>query len=328
MNTLQRTALVIGANGGIGKEACLALRRHGWQVNAMVRKPPADPSADGLTWLAGDALSADDVLRAATGAQVIVHAVNPPGYRGWDRVVLPMLDNTLGAARTHGARVVLPGTIYNYGPDAFPRLDERSPQRPPTRKGELRVEMERRLCGAARQGVPALILRCGDFFGPHAGNNWLAQGLVQAGAPVRRMRYPGDYALGHHWAYLPDVAEVMARLLDRQAALEDFACFHYAGYWLDGHAMLEGLRRATGNPRVEAARFPWWQVTLAAPFNETLRELGKMRYLWREPIQLDDGKLRTFLASLPDTPLEEALRATLQGIGCLDALNRSAYAGT
>ncbi|MHA6202819.1 NAD-dependent epimerase/dehydratase family protein [Dyella soli] len=313
----QRTALVIGANGGIGSEACMALRRHGWQVRALVRTPPADGGQDGIEWVAGDALKADVVQRAARGAAVIVHAVNPPGYHAWDRLVLPMLDNTIAAARANGARVVLPGTIYNFGPDAFPSLTEGSPQHPHTRKGEIRAEMERRLGAAAGDGVRVLILRCGDFFGPRAGNNWFAQGLVKAGTPVRQVSYPGDYAIGHNWAYLPDVGEVLARLLDREAELGGFESFHFGGSWLDGYAMLDAIRRAAGNPRIRAGRFPWWLARLASPFNETLRELCKMRYLWRAPIRLDDRKLIAFLGDTPYTPLDDAVRAALAGAGCL-----------
>lgn len=73
---------------------------------------------------------------AAAGAELIVHAVNPPGYRDWDRLVLPMLDNSIAAA--NGARILLPGTVYNYGPDAFPSISEDAPQHPLTRKGRIR----------------------------------------------------------------------------------------------------------------------------------------------------------------------------------------------
>lgn len=318
MNT-QRTALVIGANGGIGSEACVALLRHGWKLRALVRTAPMDASKDDIEWIAGDAMHADDVLRAANGVDVIVHAVNPPGYRGWDTLVLPMLDNTIAAARAAGARIVLPGTIYNYGPDAFPRLTEDAPQHPHTRKGEIRAEMERRLQAATDHGVRVLILRCGDFFGPRPGNNWLAQGLIRAGAAVKRVSYPGDYAIGHSWAYLPDVGDVLARLLDREADLGAFESFHFGGYWLDGHAMLDAIRRTAGDPRIKAGRFPWWLARVASPFNETMRELCKMRYLWREPVRLDDAKLKTFLGGNLYTPLDQALARALIGAGCMAA---------
>lgn len=321
MNT-SKIALVIGANGGIGRESCLALQRHGWQVRALVRSLPTESDAPGITWIKGDAMSLADVLRAGEGAAVIVHAVNPPGYRNWETLVLPMVDNTIEAAKANGARVVLPGTIYNYGPDAFPLLREDSPQRPLTRKGEIRVEMERRLANASRAGMRTLILRCGDYLGPHAGNTWLSQGLVKAGSPVKVLRYPGDYAIGHAWAYLPDVAETIARLLDREHVLADFETFHFGGYWLDGHAMLAAVRNAADNPRIASGRFAWWLTAALAPFMETLREVRKMRYLWRSPVRLDDSKLVAFLGGKPYAPIEEALHATLVGIGCLSAQTR------
>lgn len=308
-----KTALVIGGNGGIGREACLAMKRHGWQVRALVRRLPA--ARDGIDWVQGDAMQDTDVLAAAEGAAVIVHAVNPPGYRNWNTQVLPMLDHSIAAARANGARIVLPGTIYNFGPDAFPLLREDSPQRPCTEKGRIRAEMERRLADASRRGVRTLILRCGDFIGPHAGNNWFGQGLVQPGKPVKTLRYPADYTHCHAWAYLPDVAETIALLLEHELA--DFDVYHFGGYWLDGHAMADAVRRATGNPHIALRRFPWWLTALAAPFMETLRELRKMRYLWRETIQLDDAKLVARLGGTPYTPIDVALRETLAGLGCM-----------
>jgi nucleoside-diphosphate-sugar epimerase len=153
-----------------------------WVLTRLQRaaKLSAADKASGLVWHRGDAMSAADVA-AAAGVSVIVHAVNPPGYRNWGKLVLPMLDNTIAAARANGARIVLPGTVYNFGPDAFPDLRETSPQNPVTAKGRIRVEMERRLREAASTEVGLLIVRAGDFFGPKAGNNWFSQGLVKAG---------------------------------------------------------------------------------------------------------------------------------------------------
>ncbi len=53
---------------------------------------------------------------------VIVHAVNPPGYRDWEKLVLPMLNNAIAAAGAVGARIVLPGTVYNFGLDSSSTL--------------------------------------------------------------------------------------------------------------------------------------------------------------------------------------------------------------
>jgi nucleoside-diphosphate-sugar epimerase len=181
--TTKRTALVLGATGGIGGEMARALRRRGWAVRALHRRAEAMAGRDGLDWRQGDAMEAADVLRAAEGAELIVHAVNPPGYRNWGRLVLPTLESSITAARATGARIVLPGTVYNFGPEALPLIGENSPQNPVTRKGRIRAEMERRLEAA---GVPVLIVRAGDYFGPEAASNWFAQVLVRPGRPLRR----------------------------------------------------------------------------------------------------------------------------------------------
>jgi hypothetical protein len=65
-------------------------------------------------------MSAEAVLKVAEGASVIVHAVNPPGYCDWDKVVLPMIDNTIAAAKVVGARVVLPAQSTTTVPTPFP----------------------------------------------------------------------------------------------------------------------------------------------------------------------------------------------------------------
>ncbi len=310
-----RIALIIGAQGGIGGEVAEALARHGWTIRALARDLSKTRRGQGWTWIAGDAMDREAVIAAAKGAALIVHAVNPPGYRGWGRLVLPMIDNTIAAAQASDARILLPGTIYNYGYDAYPLLSEESPQRPATRKGKIRVQMEARLEAAAARGVRALILRAGDYFGPRSGNNWFAQGLVAPGKPLKAITYPGLPGVGHAWAYLPDVAETFARLADREADLPAFARCHFEGQWdADGAAMIAAIRRAARAPNAPVRVFPWWLLGLIAPFNETMRELMEMKPLWRAPARLDNRRLVQVLGAEPHTPLDRAVAETLAGL--------------
>jgi nucleoside-diphosphate-sugar epimerase len=319
--THTKTALILGATGGIGGEMAAALSRHGWQINALNRNPAQAGGRSGpsrITWIQGDALNPADVIHAARGASLIVHAVNPPGYRNWGEWVLPMLENSISAACASGARILLPGTLYNYGPDAFPILREDSPQNPLTRKGKIRAEMERRLRAASAVGVRSLVVRAGDFFGPSAGNNWFSQGLIKPGKPVTAISYPGRSGLGHAWAYLPDLAETMTQLAERDSKLDMFETFHFAGHWdEDGTQMTRAIRAAVGNPNIAVRSFPWPLVTLLSPFVTLFREMQEMRYLWREPLQLSNERLSSVLPAVPRTSLEQAVTATLTGLGCL-----------
>lgn len=319
--TDNRTALVLGATGGIGGEVAKLLLTRGWNVRALHRNPdalPAGRKTPGLHWVRGDAMSSTDVNRAASGVSVIIHAVNPSGYRNWGELVLPMLDNTIGAAQANGARIVLPGTVYNFGPDVLPDIHEDSPQTPVTAKGKIRTEMEKRLHAAASAGCKALIVRAGDFFGPSAANNWFSQSLVKPDRPVSTITYPGAPGVGHQWAYLPDVAETIVRLLERSASLESFAVFHMEGHWdADGTQIIDAIRRTAGNPRIKVRPIPWRLMRLLSPFVPLFRELAEMRYLWATPARMGNERLRAVLGAEPHTPLDVAIRNTLIGLECL-----------
>ena len=314
-----KTALVLGATGGIGGAVAQGLALRGWRIRALNRNAAeAARRQPDFDWFQGDAMQADDVLKAAQGADVIVHAVNPPGYRNWGKVVLPMLDNTIAAAKAVGARIVLPGTVYNFGPDVFPIVTEDSAQRPKTRKGAIRVQMERRLRAAAEQGDSSVIIvRAGDFFGGARANSWFSQAMVTPGKSITSMTYPGKRGVGHQWAYLPDVAETMIRLIEEGDELPAFAVYHMRGHWDgDGRQMIEAVQRVVGH-KVKVKSFPWWIVPLASPFVTFMRELREMSYLWDVPLEMRNDRLVAVLGEEPHTPIDEAVRASLVSIGCL-----------
>lgn len=316
-----RLALVLGATGGIGSAVARKLQARGWKVRALNRNAAkASASGQGFDWVQGDAMNAADVRKAAEGASLIVHAVNPPGYRDWEKLVLPMLDNTIAAARAVGARIVLPGTVYNFGPDAFGVVTEDSPQHPVTKKGKIRVEMEKRLKAASETGTGVIIVRAGDFFGPGAtGNSWFSAAFATPGKPVGTIKNPARSGVGHQWAYLPDVAETMVKLVERADRLPAFACYHMNGFWDgDGRQMAEAVRRVTGG-RARIGRFPWIIVPLLAPFMTVMRELKEMRYLWKVSLRMKNDKLVAELGTEPHTPIDEAVRASLIAQGSLPA---------
>ncbi len=322
---MTRTALIIGATGGIGSETALALLARGWRVRALNRNPARAASAMAhlgkVEWVKGDAMNAADVLAASKGVSLVVHAANPPGYKNWKGTALPMLESSIAAAKAARARLVFPGTVYNYGPETFPLVAETAPQNPRTRKGAIRAAMEERLKRASEHGVSVLIVRAGDFFGPYATqNNWFGQGIVKPGKPLRSVAYPGSHKVGHAWAFLPDLAETIARLVDRETDLAVFDTFHFGGHWFnEGVEMARATARVAGISEARVKGMPWFAIYLLAPFSETFREMLEMRYLWKKPLQLDNRKLVAFLGQEPHTPLDRALRVTLTGLGCLSS---------
>ncbi|MGH7012176.1 MAG: NAD-dependent epimerase/dehydratase family protein, partial [Caulobacteraceae bacterium] len=183
--TASRTALIIGATGAFGAHAAVALTARGWTVRALARDTGKAREKLGAAMpidiIGGDALNKADVIAAAAESRIIVHAANPPAYRNWAGTVLPMLSNSIAAARASGARIILPGSVYNFAPDQGPSIAEDAPQNPTTRKGKIRVAAEQALEEAAGEGVRSLVLRAGDFFGPDAGSSFFNHLLMRRG---------------------------------------------------------------------------------------------------------------------------------------------------
>jgi len=304
-------SLILGITGGIGYFAAEALARAGHSIHALARDPASAAkriAARGagfpVTWHAGDALDACAVRLAAQGCGVIVHAVNPPRYQRWREDAVPMLANSIAAARQAGARLVFPGNLYIYAPASGAMVDEATPAAPQTRKGAIRQEMEAMLDAP---GVRSLVLRAGDFFAPDFEQSWFGQMPVIGRTGVRAVRDLATPGIGHSWAYLPDLAEAMARLLTYE--LDDRAVFHFEGHWLeDGRAMAQVVHRLTGAP---IRPFPWWQMRLIAPLVPMIREAMEMRWLWQHPLRLDNRRLEALIGPEPRTPLDQAVRRAL-----------------
>ena len=309
----EKTALVVGATGAFGAHATQALLKHGWSVRALARDPAKAAAKAGartpIEWIKGDAMNVADVVSAAKGCSAIVHAANPPGYRNWAGLVLPMIQATIAAAEAAGARIVVPGNVYNFAPDAGPMIGEDAPQVPVTRKGKIRVEMERMLKAATAKRARVLIVRAGDFL---TNLSWLT---TRSKGRVRSLYAAGPDNVGHAWAYLPDLAEATARLLDREADLADFDVFHFKGHWITGAEVAASVRRVTAEPKLPIRPFPSWAVVALSPFVETFRELLEMRYLQQRPIGLDNQKLVACLGAEPRTGLDVAVRGALEEIG-------------
>ncbi|HEU4579020.1 MAG TPA: NAD(P)H-binding protein [Polyangiaceae bacterium] len=301
-------ALVIGSSGSFGRAMTQELLARGWSVRALRRSQGRPLSLAGVEEVSGDALELEDVARAAQGAHVIVHGYNSP-YPEWERTQVRAARAVARAAVEQRACLLVPGNVYGLGPDFERPLREDCERRPSTRKGRIRNQVEAVLEQATLEGAQLINVRCGDYFGPDAPNTWLhfiTQRALRGGALID----PGPTTgVPHEWAYLPDVAHAAAELLQRRFELSSNETFHFSSQQLSSVELVRELLQQLGPRRVW--RLPWRLLRWLSPFAPLLRELVEMKYLWDQPVLLDDGKLRRFLGSVRRTPLELALRASL-----------------
>lgn len=299
------TVLILGAKGRFGRAAVQAFGEAGWTVRRFARHWDAPGAGD----IAGDAFDAGAVTQAARGSDVIVNALNPP-YPAWARDLPRLTRAVIAAARESGARVMIPGNVYNYGAGMPPVLSSDTPFVPTTRKGRLRVEMEAEY---AASGIPTIILRGGDFIEGKATGNWFESHItpkLDKGIVV----YPGPLDRDHAWAYLPDMARAMAGLAAIRADLPGFLSLGFPGYTLTGAELIGALEEVTGRS-LRVRKMPWGIVRLLALFRPLPREVLEIRYLWDVPHAIDGGEFARVLPGFVPTELHTALGASLAARG-------------
>jgi nucleoside-diphosphate-sugar epimerase len=309
------SVLVLGANGRFGAAAAQAFRDAGWRVLAQVRRAPATPAA-GIESVTVPITDTEALARAAAGASVVVHAVNPL-YTRWDQEAVPLLEAGLAVARRLGAHFMLPGNVYNFGESMPPLLREDTPQRPSTRKGEQRVAMEVAIAQACERGaISGTVIRAGDFFGAGSGS-WLDL-VIAKSIRAGRLVCPGPMGLAHAWAYLPDLARAFVAVAEQGGS--GFRTLHFGGHTLTGTELLAGLEQAATELGIAPARgirhggMPWGFIRAVGLVYPMWRELARMSYLWRVPHALDGRRLAA-LPGVPHTPLPLALRQSLIELG-------------
>jgi len=303
-----QTVLVLGARGRFGRAAVAAFSQAGWQVRAFVSSGRQPERAFRGETINGDAFDPGDVVAAANGANVIVHALNPP-YPRWRRDLPRLTKSVLATAHASGATVMIPGNVYNYGAGMPETLLEETPHRPTTRKGALRESMEATFRDAANDGVKTIVLRGGDFIEAKKTGNWFdtyIAGKLDSGIVM----YPGPLDKVHAWAYLPDMAQAMVGLAERDRHEAGFECFNFEGHNISGRELIDALERWAGAP-LKKRNIPWVAMQAIAPFAPLIREVIEMRYLWTTPHALDGTRLREALPEFRPTALPDALAQIL-----------------
>src|SRR4051812_10335239 len=301
--------LVLGAAGRLGYAAAEAFRMAGWTVTSLVRPGAAHRAPRGTQVV--ETIDRLEAIAAARGADVVLHALNPP-FKTWRRMALAQAYSAIEVAETAGATLMFPGNVYNYGAGMPGVIDETTPMQPTTRKGDIRAEIEQRMQEAAERGVRTIVLRSGDFFGSGRGS-WFDLVITKQLAR-NEVTYPGPLDVVHEWAYVPDLAAAMVRLAEKRERLGVFETFGFSGHAVTGRTLVDAIAKASGrNSRdLKVRQMQWWMIKVLSPFFALPRELSELDYLWKVPHRLAGEKLKATIGEVPPTPLEMAVKRALR----------------
>lgn len=300
--------IILGINGHIGHQAAKAFVAAGWDVSGFGRsnkKPIA-----GVRFVQGDANSVEDMRVAIGDSDVVFNGLHLP-YHQWTEGRMEALHTrVIDAMGKDGKTMLFPGTIYNYSAtDRYVTPD--LPQRPEKERGEIRKRSEDLLQAAGRRGdIRAVVLRAGDFYGPDTTGDWFDQGVFRD-ASKGRIALMGTPGVGHSWAFLPDLARAFEKLAWHRAELAPFENFHFAGNFVTPEQMGAAIVAAAPVP-LKVNYFPRILFTLMGLTDPIMRDIGKMGYLWSNPMELKDERLDALLGPGFGTPFEAAIAESIR----------------
>ncbi|MDT0306453.1 NAD-dependent epimerase/dehydratase family protein [Streptomyces sp. DSM 44917] len=302
------THVVIGA-GPVGSAVARLLAASGERVRVITRGG-SGPDLPGVERVAADATDADRLSGLTAGAATVFHCAMPP-YDRWPELFPPLSEAVLAAAASAGARYLLLGNVYGYGPVDGP-LTEDLPLAAVTRKGRVRAAMWREALAAHEAGrVLAAEVRGSDYLGRGAGSlfNLTVAPAVLAGEPAA---YPADLDAPHAWTYTGDAAATLVAVARAGEGAFGRAWHVPSASDLPARELTARLAGVSGAPAPRLRAMPEEELERLGATDSVIAELPEMAYLYRRPLEVDAGAAERELG-VGATPLERVLEETAAG---------------
>ncbi|GAA4734010.1 NAD-dependent epimerase/dehydratase family protein [Nocardioides endophyticus] len=299
--------VILGA-GSIGSNIARLHTRRGERVRVVTRSG-SGPDHPLVEKVAVDASDATRLTELSRGARVIYHAANPPSYTMWERMLPPLQDAAIAAAKANDAVLALTGSMYAYGPQPDGHMDEHTPMNATGRKGRLRRRLWER---AQAADIRTVEVRGSDYVGRGAAGIY-SMVIGPALEKGKTAWMPGDLDTPHTFTYNKDMAAALVALSDDQRA------------W--GHAwhvpsppaislrdLAHRYAAAAGKPPVKLVRMPRFVMRTAGYVVPIAREMAEMDYQWYSPFRMDATRTANMFG-LTATDIDTAIEDEVAGAG-------------
>lgn len=287
---MKETHVVLGANGGVGKQLIKVLQSTGKDYRAVARSlDPTDKRN-----LRANLLNLTEAQHALKGAHTAYLCVGLPyDLKAWKSQWPLLIKNVLQAAEENGCQLLFLDNVYMYGPAPLQRpFDERHSLLPASEKGKVRKQIAELVMEAHESGrVRTMIARAADFLGPDATNSifYIAflQNMLKGKSP--QLFFP--VSVPHTFANTKDIAQAMMQL----AMAPD--CYGQVWHLPVGDAITIGDMGSLFNQALERMdaiqEMPRWLQKTLGLFIRPLRELEEMRYQFEHPYLMSWKKFQT-----------------------------------
>lgn len=203
---------ILGGGGAIGNALAKALFEYTNQVRIVSRTPKAVTGKEML--FSADLRDAAATERAVAGSEIVyLTAGLPYNTKTWQRDWPLIMQNVISACKKHGAKLVFFDNVYMYAPEALADMREDARVAPISGKGKVRAQLVEMLWQAQADGLPVLIARSADFYGPGAEKvSLLSIGVLENFRKKRKAMWLADDTKIHSFTFTEDAARATALL--------------------------------------------------------------------------------------------------------------------
>jgi nucleoside-diphosphate-sugar epimerase len=297
---------VFGASGALGSAIVHHLHAEGLPIRAVARniEHATDVLPEGIDIVQCDATDGTSVMAAAHETSVIYNCM----YVG-DQMK-EVAGNLMAAARETGARLVNPSNALVYGPLQTVPATEEHPQKPTSRRGIVRKEIDNMLMEAHDKGeIQVVIPRLATFYGAHVTGTFMAAVFESANAGRKAMWF-GRLDQPHDLVYLPDAAAACVLLATNDAAYGQAWHVPGAGPMMGGEFITQVYKTFDKPAKMSTRGKTFFQLAgIVAP---RILDMVEVMYQFEQPFVLDGSKFTQAYQDFKYTPHDIGISDTVE----------------
>lgn len=308
----QKKAVVLGATGAIGSAVVRKLVEKKQPVRAVARNAEyARKLFEGseVEIVQADMQSLEQTRKAVAGAEQVYNCIGIP-YTKWLKLFPKINKNVIEAVAETKALLIYADNLYMYATINGEEISEDHPQNATSKKGILRKELAEELLRQQVMGrIKVVIVRMGDFYGPHVVNGFTEQ-LFPNALAGKASSWIGDLDKKHSLIYIDDAAEGLVTVAQFPELI--------GKVW-----HLEGAEALTGREFITMINKKLHQETkvksltkrtiiVLSPIVPIVREIKELLGQWEKPFVIDGTRFKEVTGRADYTPHEEAIQETLE----------------
>lgn len=292
---------ILGSTGEIGTLLATYLTAYTKDIRLVSRNPKKVNEGDEL--FKADLLDPKQVEKAVEGSSIVYLTVGLPySAKVWERDWFKVMHNTIEACKIHKAKLIFFDNIYMYDCKHLNLMNEETPNKPCSRKGQVRKYIADYLMSEVTKGnIEALIARSADFLSSR--NSILIETVYNyliKGKPANWLMADNKF---HNFTYSRDAALATAFLGNTSEAYNQIWHLPTDATPLTGKDWIELFAKKINKPAKYRVMTPF-MLNLVSLFVPILRETKEMAYQYDRHYIFDSKKIENKFGLKPTNILQ------------------------